>query len=73
MADNNENKQKQVVKLPTWLFILMLCMFFVLTLVLLNLRFFRYGLVGKALDKDDLTSTALLLSPEITSGLAQLF
>ena len=75
MANNTEQpqKQQQTVKIPTWLFIMMLCMFFILTLILLNLRFFRYGLIGKSLDRGDITSTALLLTPEITTGLARLF
>lgn len=73
MNNNTEQKKPaQVVKVPTWLFIMMICMFFILALILLNLRFFRYGLVGKSIEHSDSLAAALLMSPEIFAGLSTL-
>lgn len=68
-----DEERKETVKLPTWLVMTLLSIFLAIAIVVLYLQFVRYALVGKTIDKGDITSTALLLSPEITFGLARFF
>ena len=71
--DVYDDKQKETIKIPTWLVMSLLSIFLAIAIVVLYLQFIRYTLVGKSIDKGDVTSTAILLSPEITYGLARLF
>ena len=70
--DLYDEQKKENIKVPTWLVMSLLSIFLAIAIVVLYLQFIRYALVGKSIDKCDTTSTALLLSPEITFGLAQL-
>lgn len=70
--DIYDEQKKENIKVPTWLIMSLLSIFLAIAIVVLYLQFIRYALVGKSIDKGDATSTALLLSPEITFGLAQL-
>ncbi|ARF11484.1 hypothetical protein Klosneuvirus_1_341 [Klosneuvirus KNV1] len=70
--DLYDEQKKENIKVPTWLVMSLLSIFLAIAIVVLYLQFIRYALVGKSIDKGDTTSTALLLSPEITFGLAQL-
>jgi len=70
--DLYDEQKKENIKVPTWLVMSLLSIFLAIAIVVLYLQFIRYALVGKSIDKGDTTSTALLLSPEITYGLAQL-
>lgn len=71
------NKQHQedqkTIKMPSWLVLSLLCIFLAIIIVVLYLQFVRYALVAKSIDKGDSTTTALLLTPEITTGIARLF
>lgn len=71
--DIYDEQKKETIKIPTWLVMSMLSIFLAIAIVILYLQFVRYALVSKTIDKGDATSTALLLSPEITYGLARLF
>ena len=64
-----EEKNKLLTKLPMWVIILTFCIF----LAFVYLTLIRYGLISKAIDKGDATTSALLLTPEITMGIATLF
>lgn len=66
-----EEQNKKVVKVPGWFAISTLCIFFIVILIILYLTFIRYSLVSKSIDKSDVTTSALLLSPEIAAGLAR--
>ena len=66
-------KENKTVKVPIWLFVLIIFAFFAIVCAVLYLRFIRYMLVGESITNRDITSTALLLTPEITAGLARLF
>lgn len=68
-----DEQKKETIKIPTWLVMSLLSIFLAIAIVVLYLQFVRYALVGKSIDKGDMTSTALLLSPEITYGLARFF
>lgn len=72
MNKNNQEDQK-TIKLPSWLVLSLLCIFLAIIIVVLYLQFVRYALVAKSIDKGDSTTTALLLTPEITTGIARLF
>jgi len=67
-----DEQQKETIKVPTWLVMSLLSIFLAIAIVVLYLQFVRYALVGKSIDKGDVTSTAMLLSPEMAFGLAQL-
>lgn len=66
------NNQRNVQKVPGWLTIGMMCGVLVIILIILYLQFVRYMLVGQSLQLGNNTSTALLLSPEISMGIATL-
>lgn len=71
---SQEQEQKQVenkVVLPNWAAFLLLIVFIVVVGFILYLQFFRYSLVGHAINKGDLTSSAMLLSPEISAGITR--
>jgi hypothetical protein len=68
-----DDKKNKTVKVPVWLFVVILLAFLAITFAVLYLRFIRYMLVGESITNRDITSTALLLTPEITAGLARLF
>lgn len=70
--DVYNEQTKESTKVPTWLIMSLLSICLAIAIVVLYLQFIRYALVGKSIDKGDITSTAMLLSPEITFGLAQL-
>ena len=66
-----EEQNKKIVKIPGWMALSTLCVFFIIALFILYLTFIRYNLVSKSIDKSDVTTSALLLSPEIAAGLAR--
>lgn len=70
--DIYDEQRKEVTKVPTWLVMSLLSIFLAIAIVVLYLQFVRYALVGKSIDKGDISSTAMLLSPEMAFGLAQL-
>jgi len=71
--NKNTQEEKETVTLPSWLIMSMMCIFLAIIIVVLYLQFIRYALVARAIDKGDNTSTALLLTPEISMGIARLF
>lgn len=68
----NDQKNKKVIQIPTWVASTILCIFFALILIILYLQLIRYKLVSKTIDAKDTITSALLLSPEIATGLARL-
>lgn len=71
--NKNNQEEKQTITLPSWLVLSILCIFLAIIIVVLYLQFVRYALVAKSIDKGDSTTSALLLTPEITAGIARLF
>ncbi|QKF94195.1 hypothetical protein QKU48_gp0737 [Fadolivirus algeromassiliense] len=70
---NPREEDQKTIKMPSWLVLSLLCIFLAIIIVVLYLQFVRYALVAKSIDKGDSTTTALLLTPEITTGIARLF
>ena len=66
------NIQRNPQQLPRWLTIGMMCGVFAIILIILYLQFVRYMLVGQSLQLGNNTGTALLLTPEISMGIATL-
>lgn len=66
------NQQKKVVYVPAWFASAMLLLTVFVLMIALYLQFTRYKLVSKAIDMRDTATGALLLSPEIATGLAKL-
>lgn len=64
---------KQIVRIPVWFASLMLLLTLAVLFAALYLQFTRYRLVARAIDMRDATTSALLLSPEIATGLVKLF
>lgn len=73
MNTKSEQEEKQTITLPSWLILSILCIFLAIIIVVLYLQFIRYALVAKSIDKGDVTTSALLLTPELTMGIARLF
>lgn len=73
MQQENKQRNPQIVKIPSWLILSMLCIFIAVIMVVLYINVLRYSLVAKAMESGDSTTTALLLTPEITTGIARLF
>ena len=71
--NKNKQEEKQTITLPSWLILSILCILLAIIIVVLYLQFVRYALVAKSIDKGDSTVSALLLTPEITAGIARLF
>ena len=71
--NKNKQEEKQTITMPSWLILSILCIFLAIIIVVLYLQFVRYALVAKAIDKGDATTSALLLTPEITAGISRLF
>lgn len=73
MNNQNDKKEVKTVKVPAWLFLIMLFVFLAITACVLYLRFIRYMIAADVAESGDITSTALFLTPEIAAGLARLF
>lgn len=73
MNKKSEQEDKQTIILPSWLILSLLCIFLAIIIVVLYLQFVRYALVAKSIEKGDTTTSALLLTPELTMGIARLF
>lgn len=67
-----EQYQTETYKIPGWAASAGLCVAVLTLLVFLYITVFRYSLVGKAITMGDTTSSALLLTPEIASGVSTL-
>ena len=70
MINQEEEKRKQAVVLPTWVMSLTMLITVVVIIAIILLQFTRYRLVGQSIQKGDLTSSTLLLSPEISTGIS---
>lgn len=68
-----EANKKATIKVPFWCAVLTGSLVIMLVIAILYLQYVRYGLVSKAIDAKDVTSSALLLSPEIATGLVRIF
>ena len=66
-----QEEQRQKPK-STWAGMIALIIVVAIIFVILYLQFVRYMLVGQSLQLGDKTSTALLLSPEISMSIAAL-
>ena len=66
------NNQRNDQKVPRWLTVGMMSGVLAIILIILYLQFVRYMLVGQSLQLGNNTGTALLLSPEISMGIAAL-
>lgn len=71
--DKKEENKKATIKVPFWCAVLTGSLVIMLIIAILYLQYVRYGLVSKAIDANDVTSSALLLSPEIATGLVRIF
>jgi hypothetical protein len=67
-----EQNQTETYKIPGWAASAGLLIAVITLLVFLYITMFRYSLVGKAIDMGDTTSSALLLTPEIATGISTL-
>lgn len=68
----NIEEEDKKVKVPIWLVLSCLCILVSIVIVVLYLQFIRYALVAKSIDTGNTTVSALLLTPEITMGIATL-
>ena len=68
-----DQDNKKTISMPSWLILSIFCIFLAIVIVVLYLQFVRYALVAKSIEKGDATTSALLLTPEITAGIARLF
>jgi len=73
MEQENKPKHTQVIKIPSWLALSMLCVIVASLFVILYINIIRYSLIAKSIQSGDSITTALLLTPEITTGIARLF
>lgn len=67
-----DERNKETIKVPTWLVMTILSIFLAIAIVVLYLQFIRYALVGQSINNGDTTSSALLLSPELGLGISML-
>ena len=73
MHDTEEKPiHKKEIKVPFWCAILGVILVVLLITAILYLQYVRYSLVAKAIDLKDTTTSALLLSPEIATGIVKL-
>ena len=70
--EQEQDKNKKTIKIPGWAAVGGVCLFFIIVLIILYLTFVRYNLLAKSINHSDVTTSAMLLSPEIAFGLAQL-
>ncbi len=72
--DTKEEKESAVIaqfnKLPRWFVVLTMILTFLVIAAIIYLQFIRYYLVGVSINKSDLATSALLLSPEIATGIS---
>lgn len=73
MDKNDQDNKKAVVKVPLWCASLIGALVIAIIVAFLYLQFIRYSLVSQAIDLKDTTTSALLLSPEIATGLVKIF
>lgn len=66
---NNQDPKKKLV-LPPWMTLIVFIIAVALIFVVLYLQFTRYKLVGQSIASKDTFSTGMLLSPEISFGIA---
>ena len=71
--ENKSKKSNQIIRIPSWLIMSMLCVIVASLFVVLYINIIRYSLVAKSIQSGDSVTTALLLTPEITTGIARLF
>jgi hypothetical protein len=71
MNVTQENKDKVVV-LPKWMTQGMMLLAIVLVIAVIYLQLVRYKLVGQSITAHDTSSTAMLLSPELSFGLTNI-
>jgi len=71
--DNKSEQISQFNKLPSWFVSLTMVLVFIVIAAIIYLQFIRYYLVGMSINKSDLATSALLLSPEIATGISTIF
>ena len=72
MNKQEEKQEEKKITLPNWAAMLLLTIFIIIIAIVLYLQFTRYKLLGQAINKGDLTSSAMLLSPEISAGISNI-
>jgi hypothetical protein len=73
MVESKQNNKKiNKVILPDWAATLLIIFFIIIIGFVLYLQIVRYNLVGEAINKGDLASSALLLSPEISASVSKI-
>jgi len=70
---DKSKRSNQIIKIPGWLIVSILCVIVAILFVVLYINVLRYSLVAKSIQSGDSITTALLLTPEITTGIARLF
>jgi len=70
--NNNVVAKDKKKSTPLWLTLLLLSITLVIILCIFYLNFYRYRLVAKSINQGNDTIGALLLSPEIFTGLSSL-
>ena len=68
--NSRNNKKKQMVILPTWVTSIIMLLTVVLIAFVIYVQLVRYELVGEAIEAGDTTSTAMLMSPELSIGIS---
>lgn len=71
MVEEENNNKKKIV-MPSWFASAVLFVTVIILILILYLQFVRYSLVLKSLELGDTGSTALLLTPEISTGITQI-
>ncbi len=68
--EETKSQPFKVTRVPGWLLASTFAFIVVIVIVVLYIQFTRYKLVGASLLKGDTVTSALLLSPEIATGLS---
>ena len=72
MTNTNDQNQQKVIKIPRTVTFTMILMLMALLAVLLYVTLQRYSYLGESVKQGNIATTALLLSPEISTGLANI-
>ena len=75
-TEDRKSESEQIAqfnKLPAWFVTLTMILVFIIIAAIIYLQFIRYYLVGLSISKSDLATSALLLSPEIATGISTIF